>query len=184
MKTCVALLLVLALLLLPVGCASGTTPTLSKVEAQTVAQTKLDAYWTSTVFGVCCEMEYVEKDLSRFVTDAQSDFYNGGQWRITCCRNAQEVTAHLRRHMADHLRTTQPEDGLFHDDQNNLYVVVPGRGSDSYRVSVKEFSDTRIVALCEILEMGSTDLVACCYDFTLEKQNGEFVIVERSDYYV
>lgn len=180
-------------LLLPLGCAQSeqtlapttttTTSTLSQADAQTIAQTKIDAYWTATIFGVCCDTEAVDRDLSRFLTDEQRQMYASYQWRITCCKTDEQVNAHVRSHIDDPLIPKPADTFVFCDDQSNLYVVLPSRGIDKYRIVVKEFSETNITAVCEILEMGSTDLVACRYDFSLEKRNNDFIIVDRSEAY-
>lgn len=150
---------------------------LSKAEAQKIAEAKVDLYWKTLAFGVCCDIEYAEGDMSGFLSGEQLENYPYNQWRITCCHNAAEVKAHLRHHFADGLIYQQPDKDLFYDDQNNFYIMVPACGFNGHRTTVKTFSDTRITAICEELEMGEGDIVCATYNVTLEKRNGEFILV-------
>lgn len=97
--------------------------------------------WYGAV-GACCDMEYVEGDMSAYLSDAQKDIYVGSQQRITCCENEEEVNAHLHQTFSDRLITSYPEDLLFTDDDGNLYIII-------YPTGLPYYKDHRLISFSE-----------------------------------
>ena len=153
------------------------TQTLTKAQAEKIAKEKVDDYFIASVFGVCCEIEYAEGDMSRFLTDEQLHNYPFNQWKITCCSTPAEVKAHLYRTVDGALLNDNVDDLLFFDDQQNLYVMVPGRGIDPHDdIAVTDYSATHITATANLYCMGEPRELAGRYHFTLENRADNFVI--------
>lgn len=111
--------------------------------------------WYGAV-GACCEMEYVEGDMSAYLSDEQKDVYVGSQQRITCCENAEAVISHLHHTFSDRLITYYPEDLLFTDDAGNLYIIIYPTGLPSYQNHrVLSFSESFITMEADCYEEDS-----------------------------
>ena len=134
--------------------APTTDPdTMTETEALEIGRELLGKYnWYGAV-GACCDMEYVEGDMSACLSDAQKDIYVGSQQRITCCESAEEVISHLHQTFSDRLITTYPEDLLFTDDAGNLYIII-------YPTGLPYFKDHRVISFSESF----ITLEADCYE--------------------
>lgn len=167
------LALTFALLLLLTLCACGedetapttdltTNPTtnsttkpqaMTEDDAKKIATELLGQYnWYGAV-GACCDMEYVEGDMSAHLSETQKDIYIGSQQRITCCRNADEVHAHIESMIARPLIEKYPDDLLFTDNDGNLYIIIYPTGFSSYRNHrVIFFDESTIVVEADCVE--------------------------------
>lgn len=102
-----------------------TTPTVNiENEALQIAMELMGQYNWYCAVGACCDMEYVDDNLRGYLSDAQKDIYVGAQQLILCCHNAEEVNAHLHSLFADTLITFYPDDLLFTDAQDHLYLII------------------------------------------------------------
>ena len=218
MKSFVACLLILCLLLLPVGCSNDTStsrksskrttndstttatttttdtpsaeekPLCTEADARAVAEEKIGAYFNATIFGVCCDIEYADGDMTPFLTEEQKEYYPYNQWKITCCTTVAEVKEHMKRCVADGLLPSNTddllpsdvEDLLFFDDQHNLYVMVLARGFEPRgEVVLTTYSPSRITATVTQYCTGEDPLDAIGqYLFTLENIQQNFLITD------
>ena len=144
--------------------APSTNPTTSSTtkpqamtedDAKKIAAELLGQYnWYGAV-GACCDMEYVEGDMSAHLSETQKDIYIGSQQRITCCKNAEEVVSHLHHTFVDRLITSYPEDLLFTDDSGNLYIIIYPTGLPSYQNHrLISYNDSTIVLEADCYEEG------------------------------
>lgn len=151
-----------------------TTPSnqITEAEALEIASELLGMYnWYSAV-GACCDMEYVEGDMSAYLSDAQKDIYIGSQQKITCCKNSHEVNAHLHHMFAEELIESTPDDLLFTDNDGNLYIILYPTGLPSYlNHSVVSYDNETIVLQADALDGGekygsvvvTCNRVDCCF---------------------
>ena len=125
-------------------------------EAQRIAEEAISIYRTYATIGTCCEMKsqdgYV--DMSRYLTEAQKEEYHNYQYRITCCKTAEEVHEHIDRYIGKEMQHGRTDEELFTDDKGDLYVKVIPTGWDSYR-HIKVISQTEdkiVVRACRYYE--------------------------------
>lgn len=158
-----------------------TPPLLTEepAEALLIAQDAISRYLLYRVTGICCDYEYIYADLSQYLAEEQKDYYTQ-QYKITCCRNAQEVKNHIDRCIGSDLRNGYPVSRLFTDSDENLYLTITPTGYDGYRhFDVISQTEEQIIAR------------ACSYDedgcfratiFTLSKtQEGYQVTQVKED---
>ena len=140
-----------------------TTPPTSMTEekAKQIATELLGKYnWYGAV-GACCEMEYVEGDMTQYLSDKQKGIYIGSQQRITCCKTEEEVNSHLHRSFVDRLITFYPEDLLFTDDAGNLYIIIYPTGLPGYQNHrLISYNESFIVLEADCVEEGQKEGVA------------------------
>lgn len=142
--------------------APSTNPTTSSTtkpqamtedDAKKIAAELLGNYIWYGAVGSVCEMEYVDADMTQYLSDAQKDLYIGSQQRITCCHNADEVHAHIESMIARPLIENYPDDLLFTDNDGNLYIIIYPTGFSSYRNHrVIFFDETTIVVEADCVE--------------------------------
>ena len=139
-----------------------TKPTgMTEADALRIASELLGKYnWYGAV-GACCDMEYVEGDMTAFLSDAQKDLYIGSQQKILCCKNEEEVISHLHHTFVDRLITFYPEDLLFTDDAGNLYIIIYPTGLPSYQNHrLISYDDSFIVLAADCVEEGQKEGIA------------------------
>lgn len=159
-----------------------TPPPLTEepAEALLIAQDAISRYLLYKVTGICCDYGYINADLSKYLSEEQKDAYYTQQYQITCCRNAQEVKNHIDRCIGSDLRNGYPDNRLFTDSDENLYLTITPMGYDGYRhFEVISQTEEQIIAR------------ACSYDedgcfratiFTLSKtQEGYQVTQVKED---
>ena len=159
-----------------------TPPPLTEepAEALLIAQDAISRYLLYKVTGICCDYGYINADLSKYLSEEQKDAYYTQQYQITCCRNAQEVKNHIDRCIGSDLRNGYPDNRLFTDSDENLYLTINPMGYDGYRhFEVISQTEEQIIAR------------ACSYDedgcfratiFTLSKtQEGYQVTQVKED---
>ncbi len=193
MKKVLSLLLVVLMLLAMCACgekndattATTTKPTtkpttapepLTEAKALEIGKKLLGDYVWYGAVGACCDMEYVEADMSAYLSEAQKNLYIGSQQKITCCHTAAEVDAHIDRQIAKSLITGYPDDLLFSDDKGNLYIIIYPTGLPYYQDHrVVSFDENTIVLEADCYETGEmegTAKVTCtktATGFVLEK---------------
>ncbi len=153
-------------------------PALTRSEAQQVAKDLITRYnWYNAVCS-CCDDEYVEGDMSRYLTKEQKKYYFDAQYKITCCKTAQEVRAHIDSVMDQSLIHDKPrdypDDYLFTDNKGNLYLIIVPTECEGYgTVTVKSYSDERIEAKVEVCDY---DGVYGYDHFVIVKQYGDYII--------
>ena len=155
-----------------------TPPLLTEepAEALLIAQDAISRYLLYRVTGICCDYEYIYADLSQYLAEEQKDEYYTQQYKITCCRNAQEVKNHIDRCIGSDLRNGYPVSRLFTDSDENLYLTITPTGYDGYRhFDVISQTEDRIIAR------------ACSYDedgcfratiFTLSKMQAGYQVTQ------
>jgi beta-lactamase regulating signal transducer with metallopeptidase domain len=159
-----------------------TPPPLTEepAEALLIAQDAISRYLLYKVTGICCDYGYINADLSKYLSEEQKDAYYTQQYQITCCQNAQEVKNHIDRCIGSDLRNGYPDNRLFTDSDENLYLTINPMGYDGYRhFEVISQTEEQIIAR------------ACSYDedgcfratiFTLSKtQEGYQVTQVKED---
>ena len=77
---------------LPIPTTSNGHPT-QEAEALQIGKELLGKYLWYGALGVCCDTEYVEGDMSAYLSDTQKDLYIGSQHKITCCKKRKRLTA-------------------------------------------------------------------------------------------
>lgn len=147
-----------------------TKPTgMTEEEAKQIASELLGSYIWYGAVGACCEMEYVQGDMSQHLSDEQKKLYIGSQQRITCCKTEEEVNSHLHRTFVDRLITSYPENLLFADDQGNLYIIIYPTGFPYYKdhrvISFSESFITLEADCYEEDEMEGTARIVCAKTF-------------------
>lgn len=145
-------------------------------EALLLAEDAISSYLLYNITGICCDYEYIYADLSQYLTEEQKDEYYTQQYKITCCRNAQEVRNHIDRCIGSNLRSGYPDDRLFTDSDGNLYLTITPIGYDGYRhFEVISQTEQKIIArACSYDEDG-------CYRamvFTLSKMQAEYQVTQ------
>ena len=142
-----------------------------------IAENILDKYWAYRWTNCCCEMEWNDEDLSRFLTEAQKEEYHGLQYRITCCHTSQEVWAHVEQYLGPDVIDGNAEDLLFTDDRGDLYVMVREIGEGGlYHHQILSCSDTEIrLSACYLYDDDTCDN---CQIYTFEKENGSFRLTQ------
>lgn len=146
---------------------------MTEAKALEIGRELLGKYnWYGAV-GACCDMEYVEGDMSAYLSDAQKDIYLGSQQRITCCENEEEVNAHLHHTFSDRLITSYPEDLLFTDDDGNLYIII-------YPTGLPYFKDHRVISFSESF----ITLEADCYEEDTLEGTVEIVCARTFDGFI
>ena len=151
-----------------------TKPTgIAEEEAKQIASELLGKYIWYGAVGACCDMEYVEGDMSAYLSDAQKDIYVGSQQRITCCKNEEEVIAHLHQTFSDRLITSYPEDLLFTDGSGNLYIII-------YPMGLPYFKDHRVVSFSESF----ITLEADCYEEGTKEGTARVVCARTFDGFI
>ena len=155
-----------------------TPPLLTEepAEALLIAQDAISRYLLYRVTGICCDYEYIYADLSQYLAEEQKDEYYTHQYKITCCRNAQEVKNHIDRCIGSDLRNGYPVSRLFTDSDENLYLTITPTGYDGYRhFDVISQTEEQIIAR------------ACSYDedgcfratiFTLSKMQAGYQVTQ------
>ncbi len=153
---------------------------MTEAQALRIAKTAVDAFNTYANFSLCCDMEYVEGDFSQFLTDKQLENYFLCQYKITCCQTANQVTEHVRRHLASSLITHNAVEDLFYDDQGALYLLVIPRGGYSLsNVRILEYTPARIIAIASEYGHDSEDPIAQTR-LTIENRNGQYIITKMA----
>lgn len=154
--------------------APTTDPdTMTETKALEIGRELLGKYIWYGAVGACCDMEYVEGDMSAYLSDAQKDFYIGSQQRITCCKNEEEVIAHLHHTFSDRLITSYPEDLLFTDDDGNLYIII-------YPTGLPCFMDHRVVSFSESF----ITLEADCYEEDTKEGTARVICARTFDGFI
>lgn len=157
------------------------TPT----EAYETVKDALLRYTRYGLEGICCDSELIVADLSQYLTEEQKQDYCCQQYRITCCKNAQQVRDHIDRCLGKELRRNGDPDGkLFTDGDGNLYTIINPTCYNGYgHIEVISQTKSKIVArACQFDEDG-------CYRtarFTLRSGNQGYQITnveEDKDYH-
>lgn len=101
-------------------------------EENTTVDDLLRKYSLYPLTGLFCDYEYVTGDMSQYLTDAQKENYYGTQYRITCCKTADQVHAHTAKYLDESLITVSPDEMLFTDDKGGLYLAVVATDISGY----------------------------------------------------
>ena len=157
---------------------STTAPTtdpnvMTETKALEIGRELLGKYIWYGAVGACCDMEYVEGDMSAYLSDAQKDFYIGSQQKIICCKNEEDVNAHLHHTFSDRLITSYPEDLLFTDGSGNLYIII-------YPTGLPYFKDHRVVSFSESF----ITLEADCYEEDTKEGTARVVCARTFDGFI
>lgn len=114
-----------------------------------IADEMIPKYTMYKAVGVWCNFELVVEDMSQYLTDAQKESYHGQQYRLLCCHTADEVTAHIDRHLTKDLQDGNPTDRLFTAGGDLYLMILPTEyvdyGSD-YGYWVTSVTDSSLEA--------------------------------------
>ena len=161
-----------------------TTIPIIPMHKRTIAMDAIEDYLWYRVVGICCDYEYVHADLSQYLTEMQKEHYHNTQYKITCCKDAEQVRAHIDHRLSTAYQISgSPDAMLFTDASGNLYLIVTPTDYNGYQhCDVISQTDTSITArACHYNEDG-------CYSneiFTLNStENGYQItnIEEDNDY--
>ena len=128
--------------------------TITAKQAKKIAEQLISLYHQYEYFGVCCELEYSEADMSAYLSDEQKQNYFNCQYRLTCCDSVTEAKAHILKKIDASLMKTFSEGAFFFDDIGNFYFLVDPMGIFSYGdISVVEYNDEKIVAEAPLVDI-------------------------------
>lgn len=151
------------------------TTNITLTEAKQIAENLISKYHQFSFLGVCCDVEYSDLDMSRFLTQTQKNNYYYYQYKITCCHSIENIKQHVLKHFDKSLVYEFNSDNFFYDDKGNLYIFVAPLGIAGYgNISISDFSEDKIVAKAEHEDI---DGPTGTYDvFVIEKKGSSFII--------
>ncbi len=153
------------------------TTNITLTEAKQIAENLISKYHQFSFLGVCCDVEYIDKDMSKFLTQTQKDIYWGTQYKLNCCHSIGESKKHIKQYIDESLLGNFYSDNFFFDDKTNLYVILGAFGILGYEeISIVEYSSSKIVARATIEDI---DGYTGAYDtFILQKKGNGFLITD------
>ncbi len=151
------------------------TTNITLTEAKEIAENLISKYHQFSFLGTCCDVEYSDLDMSRFLTQTQKNNYYYYQYKITCCHSIENVKQHILKHIDKSLIYEFNSENFFNDDNGNLYVFLTLFGIAGYGdISISEFSANKIVAKAAYEDI---DGPTGTYDvFVIEKKGNNFII--------
>ena len=148
---------------------------ISAAQAQSIAEELIWTYHQYSSIGICCEIEYIDADMSNYLSAAQKENYWNQQYKLKCCHSVSDAKAHALSIMEDNLAANFSDEIFFYDGSGNLYIIVVPMGVMGYgAISVIEYSADRIIAEAPLQDIdgyvGISDM------FVIVKVGGRYLI--------
>ncbi len=149
-------------------------------QAEEIAEDLTGRFYQSILFGICCDLEYNEEDMSRYLTASQKGEYYGFQYKIGCCQTKEEVKEHILKTMDDKFAENLSEEAFFSDGEGNLYFLIAPMGLDyGYdEISIVEYSPSKIIAEMPLVDVDGP--LEESFVFVIEKDSDVYKIIDMT----
>ncbi len=144
---------------------------LTQAQAKSIASKLIGAFETYSFLGIFCDVEYVEGDMSQYLTEAQRENYFNMQYKIKCCHSVAEVKAHFARSVDPSILPAFDSSDLFVGENNVVYsTVVPTGALMLDDLKIDGFNDTKIFASIKEYELGMEYMGTYQFVFTKDPE--------------
>ena len=160
------------------------TTNITLTQAKQIAEDLIAKYHRFSFLGVCCDVEYIDSDMSGFLTQTQKNHYSRNQYKITCCHSMADIQQHTLKHLDQSLIPEINSENFFWDDQGNMYVLFQPFGFEGGRnvIEVLNYSNAEIIATETAYD--ELDIAMSCDTYTIVMSDNGFVIknIERENF--